>query len=102
MRVKPDGLHPRAIVNRRVLVEAIGDLAGADLHTFAGDFTRVPVDGFARPSGCFQRGLLVPMRSVIEVALGDSESLLKLEQLGLTGYQIAFLPTEITVSLSKE
>jgi len=43
----------------------------------------------------------VLMRSVIEVVLGDSESLLKLEQLGLSGYRIAFLPTEKPVSISK-
>lgn len=41
------------------------------------------------------------MRSVIEVVLGDPEGLLKLEQLGLSGYRIAFLLTEKAVSISK-
>jgi hypothetical protein len=34
------------------------------------------------------------MRSVIDVVFGDPEALLKLENLGLSGYRIAFLPTE--------
>jgi hypothetical protein len=34
------------------------------------------------------------MRSVIEVVFDDPEALLKLENLGLSGYKIAFLPTE--------
>ena len=38
------------------------------------------------------------MRSVIEVVFADPEALLKLENLGLSGYKIAFLPTEKTVS----
>jgi len=38
------------------------------------------------------------MKSVIEVVFDDPESLLKLEKLGLSGYKIAFLPTEKTAS----
>ena len=38
------------------------------------------------------------MRSVIEVVFDDPEALLKLENLGHSGYKIAFLPTEKTVS----
>jgi len=38
------------------------------------------------------------MASVIEVTLSDPEGLLKLENLGQSGYRIAFLPTEKAVS----
>lgn len=41
------------------------------------------------------------MRSVIEVVFADPEALLKLENLGLSGYRIAFLPTEKTVCTDK-
>jgi hypothetical protein len=41
------------------------------------------------------------MRSVINVVFADPEALLKLENLGLEGYRIAFLPTEKAVSISK-
>lgn len=42
----------------------------------------------------------VLMRSVIGVVFSDPEALLKLENLGLSGYRIAFLPTEKPVSIS--
>jgi hypothetical protein len=40
------------------------------------------------------------MRSVITVVFGDPEALLKLENLGLEGYRIAFIPTEKVVPIS--
>jgi hypothetical protein len=42
------------------------------------------------------------MKSVIEVVFDDPEALLKLENLGLSGYKIAFLPTEKPASIEAD